>query len=275
MKVSFDLAIVAAALICVCSLPASAQMQSKTQQKCINTLNKDMAKKAAKQAKVMRKCIKYQAKGLLPSADSCFTNNPAATALATKTCTDETNQCTDAPDFGRTDCATINETTSAETQGLYESVYGAAPIDSAVIACSADRAACSCQDTGANGIAKLYQTALKTYDKCKKTGLKDGSITSSSGLESCLSADPKNKISKKAQKLTASVTKKCGTTADAFNGPCDSLSTGGPLEACLVRETKCAACEVICESDGIDANCDLVDDGISNSTCSSGEIIGF
>ena len=108
---------------------------------------------------------------------------------------------------------------------------------------------------------------MKTFLKCKKDGLKAGTILSAATLEGCfdtVTADAK--VAAMVSKLAATVASKCATTAlgTAFPGDC---AAAGSFSACVDEQVECRVCLTLDAMDNLARNCDLFDDGLSNTSC--------
>jgi len=103
--------------------PVFGQAQSKKQQKCINALNKGMAKVATAQTRANAKCVTSFAKGKNADAANCLLMAPKVDKAATRTCTSETKSCSVTPDFGYTNCTSVNISSEGHGIGLAWDLY--------------------------------------------------------------------------------------------------------------------------------------------------------
>jgi hypothetical protein len=272
----------AAGLLVLVSAAGAFAQQSKSQQKCLNALNKDGTLVAKQQGKEGLGCLKNAGTGkLVGTAQSCLTADAKGKVQKKKdkTTADETKSCGTAPDFGYTSAATVNAAAVQAELDLTEDAFGA-DLDAAVIACSTSKPGCGCQQKVSKDVEKLAATKLKEFLKCKKAVLAAGA-TSAASLRACvddagtpgsLAADTKGKLQKGSDKITADIMKKCdtpGVTTGAFPGDCDGLA-GATLGDCLDVLVECRVCQMINEMDGLFVNCDLFDDGSANASCASG-----
>jgi hypothetical protein len=253
---------VASAFAIVVGSAAGAQ-ESTQQQKCINAINKDAGKVAQTQGKENAACVKAGTKAAVaancPTADS-----KGKVAKATgKTTADETKNCiAPLPDFGYTSAATANSAAQAKELALLSDTYGGTDLSSVI---STDKLIGGCQSTVTKDVEKIAFFFHGDYVGCKKTALKGGA-SAASALEACIGGDLKQKVQGAGTKLGADITKKCTgvTQATAFPGSC---SAAADLGACLTAAAKCRMCQAINAEDGINANCDLVDNGAADSSC--------
>jgi hypothetical protein len=260
MKRSITLAIVAGALLVAGSALAQ---ESKAQQKCINTLNKSMAKVAGAQNKANAKCVKTRAKDGTTDAQMCASTDAKVDKIAGITLTKETKACTEAPDFGSTSGGTVNFRSEFEALNLGDDLFNASIGWDGVALCT-DKAACKCQGKAFKAATKLYKAYLKNYNKCKKLGLKNKAtpFDAAEDLHACIGDDTKQKIAKAVTKLGGAITKKCASVPNAFpGGDCDLL-TGDALKDCINERVRCRVCMTETRSDNLlTFDCDLFDDG--------------
>ena len=256
----------------ISAAPADAQIQDKSQQKCINAMNKAGAKLAKTQGKENAKCVRNGGKGTETNAQACLTADAKSKVSKAegKTATAETKSCTTAPSFGKRPAAAVNAAAKGEEVSLVSDIFGA-DLTAAVISATVDKAGAVCQGAVIKSYEKLVATKVKTFLKCKKTGLKDGSITSAATLETCFDAivsDPKGKVGKAKTKLAATFTKKCPSPAvdldAAFPGNCVGAS---PFSDCVDAAAECRVCLMLDAMDGLARDCDIFDDGIANLSC--------
>ena len=265
MKSSLVLGIVAASLLA--HGPALAQ-QTKGQQKCINAMNKGMAKIAAAQLKAAVKCTSGFAKGKNMDAQACYSDDAKVDDAGAKNCQAETKLCTSPlPTFAYTPCGNVNFIAETRPEDLPRDIFGFT-VNPGITSCASDKAGCKCQGKTFKAATKLFSTHLKTFNKCKKDALKAGATTDDP-IEACVSSDPKSKIAKAGTKLSEAVDKGCVGVADPFPGGSCGALTGSGLATCIGRWVRCRACETEVFADNLFFDCDLFDDFLNNGTCSS------
>lgn len=271
----------AAVLVLACAAGASAQ-QSKDQQKCLNTVNKDGSLVAKAQGRANVGCVKDAGSGkLVGSAAACLTADAKGKLQKAKdkTVADAAKSCASAPSFGYPGAAATNIGAVQAELDLVADVFGT-PLDAAITSCTASKAGCGCQAKVADDVAKLADTKIAEFVKCKKTILKNGASTglalqgcvADAGTAGSIEADSKGKIAKALVKLGTDITKKCdtpGVTTTSFPGVCAGMS-GAALAQCLDRLVECRVCQTINDMDALSVNCDVFDDGVANGTCFSG-----
>jgi len=252
---------------------AHGQMQTKGQQGCINALNKAGSKVAQSQGKENAGCIKNAGKGKEPDAQGCLTadGKSKVSKAKDKTAGADAKKCAEAPSFGRAAVGQINTAAGDEEVALVDDVFGS-DLTAAIIDAGADKTGAGCQASVSKGMEKIAATKIKTFLKCKKTGLKDGTITSSLTLDGCfdtVAADAK--VDKIIAKLGTTVTKKCtGVDLDAaFPGDCI-----GALDfaACVDEAVECRVCLTLDAMDNLGRDCDLFDNGAADLSCASAPV---
>ncbi len=250
---------------------ALAQSQNKTQQGCINQMNKSGQKVLATQGKANSSCVKDAgANKLGGTAQACLTADPKnkLSKAQQKTVDGEAKKCTAAPAFAKTDSATVNAAAAGEELGLMEDVL-ANPLDGAIIDGDVDKDGASCQAAVVKATEKLTSTYAKTFNGCKKDELKNNA-SNEGQIAGCLGQDPKGKIGKTETKLADTPAKKCGGVDQtvAFPGACAGAASFPDCIDNIVARARCRTCQSISLQDGFAAPaCDNDDDGIVNGSC--------
>jgi pimeloyl-ACP methyl ester carboxylesterase len=249
---------------------ASAQVQGKDQQKCINELNKGFATVAKAQGKGIGACLKNGSKGKLggQSIEECITaDTDGKVAKAQKKTSDKApSKCTLAPDFGATDPNTVNRVAVEKELSLIHTIFGS-DLDVVILDASVEKDGAKCQVDVAKAVQKCQDTKLKEFNKCKKSSLKDGSIFNAISLATCMGSDEKGKIAKACDtKLKDKISKKCAGNLDVFSG-CGAQATAEDLRDCLDAFVECGVCTALNEVDNLSRDCDAFDDGQLNGSC--------
>jgi cysteine-rich repeat protein len=251
--------------------------QDAGQQACINTLNKDAAKVAAKQGKENASCVKAAAKGKIDDPEGCLIADAKGKVAAAeaKTLKDGTAKCGIGaiPDFGVDDAERANASAQNGETALVADVFG--PTLNGVI--STDKATGACQSAVVKDYEKIVATKLKEFMGCKKNALAAGASSAAELSAACLTdggiaVDAKGKIAKTVAKLGADIDKQCAgvDTAAAFPGGCAGREAA-ELAACIDRLVECRVCLMLGGIDGLGADCDLFDDGAVNGSCPPGQ----
>ncbi len=252
------------------------------QQKCINTNNLNLRKVAKRIAVEIDRCIKDYAKGKITGPGLCFEADPKGKILSAKNKTklDFLSKCGggNLASFAVTDPNTVNNAAIEKERGVTAVLFGADP-NSALFTEVADKNASKCQQKIAKTVKKCQDKQLNEFNKCKKKALKAGA-DSGVELESCILDDPKGTIAKacdlvalpKLDKVRKDLTNQCdakGVALDIAFPACSDPSIEG-THACLITQLQCLTCTAINTADGLNRDCDIVDDGVDNESCESG-----
>jgi hypothetical protein len=248
--------------------------QTKDQQKCINALNKSLAKVSKAHAKAFSKCVKNYAK-TGSSAEACLmAANSSVEKAEQKTIKQEMRRCTDsAPNFGATDAVTVNDAAMQLEIDVVREIFGV-DLDAALVTSAVDKDAAKCQGAVVKSVNKCQKSKLKVFNRCKKTGLKDAMIRESADLESCVGEDPKGVVAKACDPVSGKLAtrvlpKSCVSRgvdlSSAFPG-CDT-DDSEDLAMCLDQIVECRVCVALNQADDLAFDCDLLDDGVENSSC--------
>jgi hypothetical protein len=257
---------------------------SSDQQKCINALNKNLAKVASTTGKEYNSCIKNKAKGAggVTDVEACVAaDGKGKIGKATaKTVSDETKNCAaDPPTFGATDAATVNQLALDKEAALMAVIFGS-DIDASLALEAVEKDRSKCQQAIAKDLTKCQDTQLKEFNKCKKTVLKAGADTALE-LEACVLDDPAGKIAKKCDldsggkvdKIRKDLSGKCdakGVDLALAFPVCGVAGDVAATHACLNTVLRCLTCTALNEADDLDRFCDGLDDGVANQSCDSG-----
>jgi len=274
-------ALVSLALVALATPPPAAGVPlTKAQQKCVDALNKALVKVVGAQAKEIEACVKLRAKGKGGNVDACVTADAKRKVekAADKTAKDAGKRCGDPPPpYGATDAATVNVAGEQAARDLARDLFGPA-LNTAILTQAFDKNGSKCQLALAAAVKKCRDTKLKEFLKCKKTGLKKGTIDSSAGLEACVGADPKGKIAKacdepvKGDAIRKALARKCvakGADLAAAAPPCGVTADVEATHACLEPAIECRVCRALDLADGLGRDCDTFDDGLANDSCAT------
>jgi len=244
--------------------------QSAAQRDCIKELNKRGAQLARAQSKVSARCIKDAAKGKLTGTiEACLTADAKGKVAKAeqKLMSKAQAACTEPPDFGATDPDTMAQAMLEQELALVHASFGS-DLDAVILEDATDSAGARCQADTAKRVGQCLDATLKGFNKCKKDGLKAQSITNSSGLEACFGTDPTGKIQKTCEtKLAAKLNSKCVSVDPLSTFPACSSIDLSALANCLARSAACHACLALNAADALSADCDALDDGVTNGSC--------
>jgi len=252
--------------------PDPIRCQTRRQQACINALNRDFAKLARAQDSAIVKCVKNQARRD-ESASACLAlSNRRVDRARDKTRSDEDRRCTETPpDFGPLDADTINEAAVAAELETLSELFGP-DLDAALVRQADDKSAAKCQYAVVKAAHKCQSTQIKEFNRCKKTALRKGGATSAEGLARCIAFDPRDRIAKKCDPVLGPLTTKtlprsCAGVELSAAFPGCGTADPGEFASCVDEAVACRVCIGLNQADGLDENCDLLDDGVENSSC--------
>lgn len=268
----------------VAAAPATAQLQSKHQIRCLKELWKSSVQVAKAQGQECAACAKSATLGRLApmTGEQCMyadlkqkvtKQQQRTVAIAGEKCEIEW------PTFGATDPDTVNVASAQSQIDLAADLLGA-DVDAGLIDCATDRDACRCQVKTLQAAAGIATTILSNFAGCAKRAVKInthpflGGVLSAEEFERCLAddsidwsvaSDPRGQVAKAAAKLDAAIAR-CGDTSGVFPGACAAAS-GDELAACLAERAHCRSCLAVNVMFDLDVDCDAFDDGAGNGSC--------
>ncbi|TDJ08736.1 MAG: hypothetical protein E2O71_03900 [Deltaproteobacteria bacterium] len=272
------------ALLLLAPTPVWALEQVKSQQKCINQVNKNFAKVASAQGKEICDCIKRGSKDSLEGTiEECMTADAKGKVekAQQKTLSKESKSCGTTPEFGYSSGANANDAAIAKELAIIHGIFGD-NLDAVIMTEFMLKNAAKCQHAVAKQAKKCQDAKLKVFTSCKKDALKGGKsaapVESAQQLQdACLGTgaeampDPKGKIQKDCvDKLGDTIDKKCISKKGVVLSDCFPLfdpNGGSTLQAFVDRIIECEACKAINQADALNRNCDLFDDGLLNLSC--------
>ena len=190
--------------------------------------------------------------------------------MRTRLFDDSADRCSFPLDFGPIDPNDVDQAAIALSLDVTHDILGA-DLDGGVLDSELrDRTKPRCQVLAVRSLSRNIDSRLRTYNFCKSAGLRAGSITSSGGLEDCVSQDPRGSIASANLRLQRDIGGACVSRLvpldDAFPG-CGT-SDASVLQACIAKSTACRVCLALNQADDLNVNCDLFDDGVANASCS-------
>ena len=141
-------------------IQASASQQSPSQQKCINALTKSLAEVTKTTGKHVCKCIKLGARAALGGTiedcanDTGMVGEDKVASAKQKTIDKRNAKCSEAPEYGATNAANVNDAAMTLELDLIHGLLGA-NLDPAILP-SGDPGS-SCQRDVADGDGELYK----------------------------------------------------------------------------------------------------------------------
>jgi hypothetical protein len=147
-------------------------------------------------------------------------------------------------------------------------------LDSALVTKSVDKEFAKCQDAVVKSVNKCQKSTLKEFNRCKKRGLRKAVIRTSADLEGCWGDDPRGRIEKACDpvsgRLAARVLpRKCTSRGVDLSSAFPGCGTDDPadLTICVDQILECRVCVALNQADDLALDCDLLDDGVGNSSC--------
>lgn len=230
--------------------PASAQPQSRDQQRCITGLNAAFAKVAKTRSKALLRCAKAAQKG--DSFDACLADQGAKLdkALAKLEST-EGKKCSAAPDFGPTDIGEIGEAALELADTAITDLLGPSPAATLADKKQA-KAAARCQLSLAKTAQKCALARVQAFNRCKKAGLKSGSIESAGALATCLDEDAGGRLAKTCAAKLERVAGRCAGIDTAAAFPACGASDAPATAQCADGRLACRARDALAAADRMD-----------------------
>lgn len=148
-----------------------------------------------------------------------------------------------------------------------------------------DKSMAQCQAAVAKTVAKCGDVRRKSFNGCKKAALAVGKdpfpagATTPSELATCYGFDPKGAIAKACDatddKIRQTLAKKCVAKGVDLAVAFPQCGTAGVDAAhdCLDAPANCAVCQAVNGVDGLDVDCDALDDGVANRSCTAIELL--
>ena len=248
--------------------------QSRDQQACINALNSSLAKVSAAYAKMFSRCIKDYAKSGA-SAEACLmVPNSTVERAEQRTFRQESTRCMkSAPDFGATDAVTVNDAATQLEADVIREIFGV-DLDAALVVSEVDKDAAKCQQAVVKSVDKCQQSKLKEFNRCVKTGLKRAIIRKSADFEDCWGHDPRGVVARACDPVngklaTRVLPKSCVSRGVDLSSAFPGCGTddSADLAICVTQIVECRVCAALNQVDDLELDCDLLDDGVENSSC--------
>ena len=258
--------------------------QSRAQRKCLKVQGKLGRKLAAAQARGVRDCFSNASRGRTDklgvggqtrSAQACLGNDVKGRVdkVARKIAKKDGKVCSEEPpDFGYAGSDAVGTAPVDAWIGWIAALFGP-ELDAAVAAEASDPVGAACQEELVRRVGDVWDAALRTaFAETNATvadGAENGTVLAAA-LESAWLGDPTGKISKASAKLRTRLAKRCGGAALAglFPGGCATATTTDELAACAAQRALCAMCGAEEISRSLELDCDQIDDGSANASCS-------
>lgn len=275
-------AVVSAAMAVVLAGPASAQVQSKDQQACLNSVVKTARKISGTVLKDAVLCIRKGAAGTLPMGETaahCLVGDLKGKVAQSRTRLDAAalKSCATAPDFGFLDAPTAADSYVVGNEALLEDAFEE-DLDATLAASHAVDPAGRCSAALPASWRTLEDAMHRAVEACLKDGLRAGTVVSNVTFEACLDsivADTRGRVAKSVALVESQLLSKCpGGNLDAIfpglTSICVAYGAGtdaAGLAACSEDRLECRICRIFNFAYGLDRNCDQFDDSLANGSC--------
>ena len=237
-------------------------------ERCVNAANARVAKYTTAAEKDVRACVTLAARGKLGAQTlaQCSEADREGALAKQQTALEqvEATRCTPAPAFGFGGSATAGAAAEASGRDLAELVFGA-DLDAAIATNDGDRVTAACQQAVLKGLSSCQGARRKELLRCKKAGLKDGTIDSAETLAACITSDANGRVARACDPaagplVSRTLPRKCAAPgvdlAGAFPGCADASVAG--LAQCLDVAGRCAHCRTFVAADALDVDCEQI-----------------
>ena len=269
-----------AALVVSLARGAGAMPLGHGEQSCVNAMNAAGLAVARAQAALTDAC--FAGTGDVPA---CVANDADADLAAAVQHTFDAAlaSCAEPPAFGvdPTLDQNVNDAAVTHVRRLVDDAFGSSPAG-AIIADPSDTKGRRCQAAVVKGMEAIVVGYVARFARCVEKALEKGA-GDSAALASCNGVTAiKGTATKARKKLVAQARRRCrdASIGTVFQGRC--VGEGSPARAarCLGTRAVCRACRIANAMDGLDTDCDLVDDGVDDDSCTlfvtlSGDAIPF
>lgn len=259
------------------------------EQRCVVALNSDLGKLGKDVRREVVACIKDHNDGDLTDIASCVAEDRRGRIARSqaRTVGDDADLCVFPPAVFYTGAAVVNQAGVDTGAGLLSALYGD-DVEAAALDDATDPSGARCQETVANRLKQCQDQQFREFERCKKSALATGKEPFPAGadsgleLEACLLDDPKGRIAKvcdrgqvgdgKVDRIRKELDKRCldeGVDLAVAFAHCDEDDPDA-IHGCLDRGARCATCEAVNAADALTANCDRLDNGVEDLTCSPG-----
>jgi len=175
----------------------------------------------------------------------------------------------------------VTDAAVTHVRGLVDDAFGSSPAG-AMIADPSDTKGRRCQAAVVKGMEAVVVGYVGRFARCVEKALEKGA-GDAAALASCNGTPAlKGTATKARKKLAAQARRRCrgASTATVLAGRCAGEGSVASAARCLGTRAVCRACRIANATNGLDADCDLVDDGTDNDSCRflvtlSGDAIPF
>ena len=275
---------------------------TRAQQRCVNDLNKSLVAVTKSVGREVCGCLKdfQKQKNGVTDLPACIAadrkgkvlkaTDKAADAQVKRCGGNDKEGVPKMPHIFVTDAATVSQAAVDMDAALVAALFGGNP-NAAVITAATDKDAAKCQAGVATELKKCQDTKLREFNKCKKAALKvrkrpfPAGAMADDELAQCVLDDPKGRIAKKCSatgrvdKIRKRLERKCVAKGVDLGAAFPHCGCGASdvecVHACIEPPVECAVCRAINTTDDLTANCDLLDNGVEDSSCTFAPMADF
>jgi hypothetical protein len=264
--------------------PPAGEVQSSKQRRCLKVQGKLARKVGAAQLKNTRQCVDNAARARYAklgrdsqelTAQACLTNDMkhrVATASDKVMGKDEKLCADEPPDFGYAGATALAAAPPQALGAMVWDLFGP-DLDAALVPKAADRAGAACQLEVLRRAGAVYEAGVRTVLAGAESALAAGAKTGeelAAALESALLGDIQRKITKAGGTLVDETNERCAGSAPGtlFPGFCGSVQSPAELADCAGHRALCRQCQAEEAARAIELDCDSLDDGTANLSCS-------
>jgi glucose/arabinose dehydrogenase len=241
---------------------------------CVLATNTASAKLAQAAARDLSACALAGAKGRLGggTVESCILEDRKGGVQKRTGKLEQAaaSLCQDEQPFGFVGTAAAASAAVGSERELAHAVFGP-DLDAALAGASDAKETHRCQRKVQRALETCQKARRAAFLRCKKEGLRDGSIASLAELAACLDADPRGRIERACDadegRLARAVSRGCEGVALGAAFPGCASDAPGELGTCLERASRCRSCRLFDAVDALGANCERYDDGAMNASC--------
>jgi len=259
----------------VAAVAVGGRAQADDQARCLSAVHKAGRAVAVVQGKEALRCLAARARSVDdPSLRTCLVAESTRLARArAKVEAAVASRCGGAalPDFGLSDGATVNRAAESWKTALVGDVFGTA-VETTLVERGDDRAGARCQRAVMKQAGRRADARIGAFRRCLAAGLRDGSVSDAVTLaDRCvfpIDAGSARKAASSAEAISTAL-EQCGSESTPpgtlLAGRC--VGAVSSLASCIASAADCRACLYVNDAAGIDADCDLLDDGAANGSC--------
>jgi len=257
---------------------------TRTQQVCVNEMNKNGERVNRAQLKENERCLKdFQRYKLVApmTFDTCLIADRRGKVKKAEETTEmsegrKCNRLSEPPRFAYTDSVTVNTAAKKGALALTSAIFGDPPVSDDLVTKTGDRDTAKCQFEMLKRAYRLESIVMREINKAKRKAIRDKTVGSEAALEAKLQAvfSSNDRIENAEDRLVKRVDNKCAALPDPdtiFPGyDCGKQDPDlSEVEACVIAAARCEACLKINAFDGLDLDCDEADDqDDGNGSCS-------